>query len=185
MPTPLRSIPAVILILVLGALATGCATVPAPLAGDYAEFHPDQATERSTGARVRWGGTIVDTRPGPETTCIEILARDLDRNKRPRSTDQARGRFLACRDGFKDPAVFVDGREITVTGRLTGFVDGKIGEFEYRYPRVDTDVLYLWAPARDVVHHYYDPWWHSPWYPYYHPYRGPRTRVSGHVIIRR
>jgi len=167
-------------------LLTGCATIPAPLAGDYPAFQPDQATDRSIDARVRWGGTIVDTRPAQDETCVEILARELDREMRPKGTDIARGRFLACRDGFKDPAVFRNGREITVVGRLTGFTKGTIGEFEYRYPRIEADILYLWAPQPDVVYHYYDPWWYDPWWPYYrHPYRGPRSRVSGHIIIAR
>ncbi len=167
-------------------LLTGCATVPAPLAGDYPDFQPDQSTERSVGARVRWGGIVVDTSTGRDETCVEVLARELDRAMRPRATDIARGRFLACRDGFLDPAIFFNGREITVTGRLTGFTHGTIGEFEYRYPRLDADVFHLWAPRPDVVYHYYDPWWYDPWWPHYrHPYRGPRTRVSGHIIITR
>jgi outer membrane lipoprotein len=167
-------------------LFTGCATVPTPLAGDFPDFQPEQSTERSVGARIRWGGTIVDTRPGREATCVEILARELDRDMRPKTTGIARGRFLACREGFKDPAVFYNGREITVIGRLSGFTEAKIGEFEYRYPRVDADVFYLWAERPDVIYHYYDPWWYSPWGPYYrYPYRAPRTRVSGHIIIGR
>lgn len=167
------------------ALAAGCATIPAPLAGDFPEFQPDQATDRSVGARVRWGGTIVDTRPGPDQTCVEILAREIGRDGRPRAGDAAHGRFLACRDGFKDPAVFTSGREITVVGRLTGFVSGQIGDFEYTYPSMAADVLYLWAMRPDVVYYYADPWWYDPWWPYYrYPHRFGRTHISGTVIIR-
>lgn len=186
MPLLTRPLAGAALATLLTFLLSGCATVPSPLAGDYPDFMPDQSTPRSVGARVRWGGTIVDTRPGREDTCIEILARELDRSMRPKATDIAHGRFLACRDGFKDPAVFFSGREITVIGRISGFTAAKIGEFEYRYPRVDTDVFYLWAARPDVIYHYYDPWWHDPWWPYYrYPYRVPRTRVSGHVVITR
>lgn len=158
---------------------TGCATAPAPLKGEFPPFQPEQATERSVGAQVRWGGMLVDTRPGADETCIEILARDLDREARPIASDRAHGRFLACHGEFKDPAVFTSGRELTVVGRMTGFVDGAIGEFEYRYPRVDADVLYLWTTRPEVA--YYDPWWYGP-RPYYHY---PRTRFGGHIIIRR
>ncbi len=181
----IRTLTGVVLAVAAFWLLTGCATVPAPLAGDYPEFQPDQATDRSVGARLRWGGVIVDTRPGRDETCVEILARELDRDMRPKATDIARGRFLACRDGFKDPAVFYNGREITVVGQLTDFTQGTIGEFEYRYPRIDADVLYLWSQRPDLVYHYYDPWY-DPWRPYYrHPFYGPRTRVSGHIIIAR
>lgn len=173
-------------IIFAGMVGAGCATAPAPLTGDFPEIHPDQVTERSIDARVRWGGNIIDTRPGEQETCIEVLARDLARDQRPQSATPARGRFLACRDGFQDPAVFSSGRDITVVGRLTGFVTGKIGEFEYTYPKVDANVFYLWAAQPDIAHYYADPWWYDPWWPRYHyPYRYPRTRFSGHVVIRR
>ncbi len=168
-------------------IASGCATVPAPLAGDFPDFQPAQATERSVGGRVRWGGHIVDTQPQRDQTCIEILARDLGRDLRPEAGDQNHGRFLACREGFQDPAVFTSGREVTVVGTLEGFTDGQIGEFEYRYPRLDAETLYLWAERPDTVI-YHDPWrsYYDPWWPYRHPYRfGPRSRVGGHIIIAR
>jgi outer membrane lipoprotein len=171
--------PAVLIIM------AGCASIPAPLAGDFPEFQPNQATERSLGARVRWGGHIVATRPDADRTCIEILARELDRDLRPISGDHHHGRFLACRAGFQDPAVFTDGRAVTVVGQLQSFETAQIGEFDYRYPKLDTDVIYLWPQRHDVVYRadpwwpYYDPWW--PYRPYRHP--PPRTRVSGQVII--
>ncbi len=165
---------------------SGCASIPAPLAGDYPAFQPDQATERSVGGQVRWGGEIVDTRPGRDRTCIEILARDLGRDYRPVRGDQHYGRFLACRDGFQDPAIFSEGRDVTVIGTIEGFSDQEIGEFVYRYPRLDAETLYLWSKPPDTVVYrdigYYDPWW--PYRGYRH-YYGPRTRISGSVIIRR
>jgi len=166
-------------------LLAGCASIPAPLAGDFAEFQPNQATDRSVGAQVRWGGSIVETRPGRDETCVEILARELDRELRPVGGDNNFGRFLACRSGFQDPAIFTPGRDITVVGRVEGFVDGEIGEFVYRYPRLSAEVMYLWAMRPDVVFvsggPFYDPWWpyRDPWWHHRHP----RTRVSGSVII--
>jgi outer membrane lipoprotein len=162
-----------LLIAALLALA-GCASIPAPLAGEYADFQPDQATERSVGAQVRWGGNIVDTRPGPNDTCIEILARELDRSFQPLGGDLTFGRFFACREGFRDPEVFTSGREVTVIGRLEDFVDDKIGEFVYRYPRLSAEVIYLWPERPEVIYadsyRYRGPWWpyHGPWW-YYSP----------------
>jgi len=149
--------------------AAGCASIPEPLAGDYAEFQPEQATDRSVGAQVRWGGSIVDTRPGQSETCIEILARELDSSLRPMSGDVSFGRFLACREGFRDPAVFTSGRDVTVVGQLESFVDDTIGEFVYRYPRLDTEVIYLWPERAEVV--YIDDFgYRSPWWPYRSPW---------------
>src|SRR5690625_6290938 len=82
-------------------LAAGCATIPEPLAGEYPATTPDQADDSHVGQNVRWGGRIVDTRPGTDETCIEILARPLDSKARPSDSDRHHGRFLACREGFE------------------------------------------------------------------------------------
>lgn len=164
-------------------LASGCATVPEPLGGEYPPLTPEQSGDPDVGQTVRWGGTIVDTRPGTSETCIEILGRPLDAQARPISGDADRGRFLACRDGFEDPAVFESGREMTVVGTLTGFVEGNIGEFRYVYPRVDARTLFLWGERQTLRAHepwyYYDPWWPYARFPWSHP----RWRFSGHIII--
>lgn len=185
MSTAFRSLVRLAAIAALAALASGCASIPAPLAGDFADFQPNQATDRSVGAEVRWGGSIVETQPSRNETCVEILARELDRNLRPTGGDMSYGRFLACREGFQDPAIFTHGRDITVVGRLQGFVDGEIGDFVYRYPRLAAEVIYLWPERPDVIYttggRFHDPWWpyHDPWW----HHRAPRSRFSGSVII--
>jgi outer membrane lipoprotein len=158
-----------------------CASVPQPLEGEYSAITAEAASDAEVGSRVRWGGGIVDTRPGRESTCIEILARSLDARARPVESDETQGRFLACREGFEDPAIYESGRDITVTGRLSGFVEGKIGEFEYVYPRVEADKLFLWSDRRE--YHYRDPWYRDPWWPYYRPWYYPYWTISGHVVI--
>lgn len=177
MPSVVRVVQLVMLF-ATALLVAGCASIPAPLAGEFAEFQPNQATDRSIGAQVRWGGSIVETQPGRGETCVEILARDLDRELRPVSGDNHFGRFLACRSGFQDPAIFTPGRDITVVGRIDSFVDGEIGEFVYRYPRLSAEVMYLWSARPDMIWvsggPFYDPWWH---------HRHPRSRFSGSVII--
>ena len=170
-------------VLLLALLASGCATTPAPLSGDFPGTTPERADDRDVGQRVRWGGAIVDTRPGKAETCIEILSRQLDDRARPHDGDANQGRFLACREGFEDPAVFESGRDITVIGTLTGFVEGRIGEFRYVYPRVEADTLFLWG-EQVPLRYYPGPWWyHDPWWPYGRPWRYPRWHVSGHIVI--
>lgn len=171
--------------LVLSALLlSACATVPDPLGGEFEELSPEQSSDRDVGQRVRWGGSIVDTRPGKSETCIEVLARSLDARARPHSGDADEGRFLACRDGFEDPAIFEGGRDITVVGTLTAFIEGSIGEFSYVYPRVEADTLFLWSEERPV-HHYSDPWrYYDPWWPYApFPWSYSRWHFSGHILL--
>ncbi len=128
----------------------GCATAPRPLQGEFAAVRPLDAA-RAEGERVRWGGSVISVETRPGETCFEVLGRDLSGSARPLPTDASDGRFLACRGGFYDPAIFEAGREITVTGSVQGSEVRKVGEFAYTYPRVNADTVYLWPERSDVI----------------------------------
>lgn len=129
----------------------GCASSPKPLQGQFSNLLPEEASRLGTGAdAVRWGGRIVKVAPQASRSCFEIVGLRLDSSGQPLRHDRSEGRFLACRAGFYDPEVFKAGREITVTGRIEGFETHAIGEYEYRYPRVQADVVYLWPERRDI-----------------------------------
>jgi outer membrane lipoprotein len=161
-----------------------CATVPTPLKGDFPALTPREAVEQgATAQRVRWGGEIIEVQPKASTTCFEVLARALDWSARPMLRDPAGGRFIACRSGFYDPEVFERGRLVTVVGEVTGTDVAKVGEFDYRYPHVAADAIYLWPPRSQYSGPppYWDPWMYGypyGWGPYWGPYWG------GSVIIR-
>jgi outer membrane lipoprotein len=139
------------LLLIPAALLAACNTVPKPLQGQFSPILPDAAaTSETNGQAVRWGGNIVSVDPQSQRTCFEIVAAPLYSSGRPRDVDVSAGRFLACRAGFYDPEVFQAGRQITISGRIDGFEMRKVGEFDYRYPRVAADVVYLWPVRRDV-----------------------------------
>lgn len=161
-----------------------CATVPTPLQGQFASATPrDAATAGGSGEAVRWGGEIIKVEPKADQTCFEILARELDATARPVSRDPSGGRFIACRGGFYDPEDFGRGRDLTVTGHVDGVERRKVGEFDYTYPRVAADTIYLW-PKRTMYARspYYDPWYGDPFWwgagPYWGPYWG------GPIIVR-
>lgn len=147
-----------------GVVLAGCATVPAPLQGQYGNISPrDTANAGQHGVPVRWGGRIVSTEPMADRTCFEIVSTSLDASGRPRwASDATGGRFIACRAGFYDPAIFQPEREVTVTGVVDGQETRRIGEYEYRLPRVQANVVYLW-PVRErvdvVTHPMPSPWW--------------------------
>lgn len=155
-------------------LVIGCASIPQSLQGDptqFSELMANQVTPQTIGANVRWGGVIVATEPKTDRTCMEILARELDRNMRPIvRSDVHFGRFMACGQGFRDPAIYTEGREVSLIGRLDGFMEAPIGEYIYRYPTVSATQLYLWPerverddyPGQMTL--YYHGWWGG--YPY-------------------
>lgn len=157
------------------ALALGaCATMPEPLTGNYNELSPRAATAPGAAvSAVRWGGDIVQTVPGATETCIYVLSHPLDVQARPRPHATSMGRFVACHEGFYDPEVFAKGREITVTGNLDGVLTRKVGDFDYPYPKVAAEVIYLWpvqAP-RPRYSSFYGPMWGGPafWGPFWYP----------------
>ena len=171
------------LLLILGA---GCATgVPEAVRrsapGDPGVAQVQANIKAHLGRPVRWGGEIVRVENRKTETVVEILARPLRRSGRPERTDRTSGRFLARGQGFLDPAVYKEKREITVSGTVDGSEVRTIGDHPYLYPLVKAEVLHLWEPEpepRDV--YYYDPFWpyypRYPWgypYPYYYPYPYP------------
>jgi outer membrane lipoprotein len=132
-------------------LLAACVTGPKPLRGEYSNITPSQAAKDNTvNAKIRWGGRIVAVNNQAQRSCFEIVGQDLYGSARPQSMDRSIGRFIACRSGFYDPDVFKAGREVTITGAIDAFESRKIGEYEYRYPMVSADVVYLWPERRDV-----------------------------------
>ncbi len=161
---------------VIAALSlAACATAPKPLQGQFNPVAPREAAAQP-GALVRWGGSIIETRPGPDQTCFQMLGRPLAGTGRPSSSDSDAndGRFIACRTGFYDPAIFQAGREVTFIGKIAGSENTRIGDFEYRVPKIEADVVYLWPVVREVQ--VVDPWGpygpYGPWGP--SPWWGPR-----------
>lgn len=166
-------------------LLGACATVPAPLQGHYTVVEPNQvAASGRLGDTVRWGGVIIETQPQSERTCLEILSRDLSDMARPRPRDTSHGRFIACRAGFYDPEVFQYGREVTVTGQVSGLSERSVGDYVYVMPEVNAEVVYLWPERRPddlYVRTYPGPFWgpwpyHHAWYGTWHARPAPRPR---------
>jgi len=150
-----------VMTLALGA----CASQPKPLQGDFFERPTPHTAVLGdyTGTAVRWGGRIVQLEPRTDTTCFEMIATRLAPNGRPFwAGDDTNGRFIACRVGFYDPAVFQVNREVTFTGHIVAYDTRHVGEHEYRFPRIDIEDVHLW-PVREPVdpRRARSPWWGS------------------------
>jgi len=156
-------------------LLSACTTIPEQLKGDYVSLTPENSTEKNLETPVRWGGVLLETRPESDYTCFEILSRQLQKSMRPKMTDQAGGRFIACKPGFYDPEVFDKGREVTVTGKIIHMDTRKVGEYDYHFPVVDIEFMSLWPERRDSAHYdYFGPYqpyyWHYPYFGIYYRY---------------
>ena len=157
-------------ILALTAVLAGCAGTPEQLRGDFPPLAPADADTDDIGTEVRWGGRVLSVTPQQDRTCLEILSLRLDRESRPLENGDTGRRFLACQQGFLDPAGFPDGRLVTVVGPLTGFETRPVGDYDYRFARLEADTIYLWAQRAPQLYYapypgYYDPFWrHDPFY---------------------
>ena len=80
------------------------------------------------------GGDIVSTRNLTEGTLPEALQKPLDTTDRPLYTDRTEGRFMALCEGYLDPAVYGQGRQVTLAGRVLGRRTDTLGEITYIYP---------------------------------------------------
>lgn len=147
----------------------------------------------SIGRRVLWGGTIVGTTVNEAGTVLEILQKPLDDRDRPRQTDESGGRFLVERvDVFLDPAIYTEGREVTVFGEITEERRLPVGEMTYAYPYLVASHIHLWRKRPPAGERYagvpygypyfypYNPYF--PYYPYPYWYRpfGPHRHFRHH-----
>jgi outer membrane lipoprotein len=134
-----------------------------------AQRNPD----RFIGKKVLWGGVIIETTNTQAETLIKVRQADLDFETRPKDLDTSHGRFLLRYSGFLDPAIYTNGREITLFGEIMGKEDIVLGESHYTYPVVRSEELHLWEKRRDPM--FYDPWpldyYPYPWFSGPHPHR--------------
>ncbi len=120
------------------------------------------------GGYVRWGGTIARIENKEDHTVLEIVARQLGSEGQPQETDVSPGRFLAHIEEFLDPAIYQQGREITVYGVIEKLVKGQIGKHPYTFPLVWVKIYHLWQPE-NLGNYYYPPYYFYP-YSFYYPY---------------
>ena len=128
---------------------------------------------------VRWGGEITRVENRAEETLVEIVQHELSSNGRPRSSNHSEGRFIARIPGFLDPAIYAEGRQLTVAGSVESTLARQIGEHPYTFPVVAVDRYQLWQQRneRDVVFYpffygYYDHFGFNSGFPHLrHRYR--------------
>ncbi|WP_421620769.1 Slp family lipoprotein [Alkalilimnicola ehrlichii] len=136
------------LLSLLGLLLAACAAGPRygteAVNMDLTPLGVAAEPEAFTGERVVWGGIIVASENLKDSTRMEVLSYPLDRSQRPRTERSPQGRFLVSQPGYVETADYAPGRQITLSGRVEEVIDGRIGEADYRYPRVIPDDLYLW-----------------------------------------
>jgi outer membrane lipoprotein len=93
------------------------------------------------------GGLIVSTRLVPGGSMIEALYIPVDRHGYLQEPERPGGRFLAFQPsemGILDPAMYREGRRITIAGTFMETRTGTIGEMSYVFPFFRIEDVHLW-----------------------------------------
>jgi outer membrane lipoprotein len=138
----------IILLLLLGACASGPTFNTGGVDYSLTPRHVAARPQVATGKSVQWGGVILSNTNLKDSTQVEVLAYTLDANARPLSDSNPLGRFIFEQTGYLEPATYAEGRQITVVGTVTGTRPGQVGESDYNYPIITTRQLYLWPPGQ-------------------------------------
>lgn len=164
---------------VIGVFSAGCApaiskAVRAQVDRNLFFSEVLRAPDDHRGKTVLWGGDILSTLNRKDGTVIEILQKPLDYENRPKDVDASGGRFLAFYGAYLDPAIYAEGRQVTVAGPILGKEVRPLGEIEYTYPLVRPVEIHLWPKrAKEPMYVYPDPFWHDRWWWGRHPYWWP------------
>jgi outer membrane lipoprotein len=169
----LQRVPVLVRVLSLvGVLSiSGCASVPDGL-GSVPERMPALETVQAAsesefrGATILWGGVIAHRRNLADGSMMEVVARPLDRQQRPREVDLSAGRFRVYTSQFLEPETFREGREVTVRGTISGLGSDRVDEFPYRFPEVQAEFIQLWPLRPEPIPLYWrEPLFWDPWGP--------------------
>ncbi len=124
-----------------------------------------------TGRVVMFDGVVIKARRTAEQTEIELLQLPADENEPSTSSRLgSKGRFLALREEFLDPATVPPSTPLTIIGVVRGSETRALDESEYTYPVLEIKHLVDWSSANSRS---YGSAYGSYYGPYYGPYYSP------------
>jgi outer membrane lipoprotein len=165
-------------------LASACSSrippaINDPDVGDVEVSQVLSSPDAFYSSKIRWGGVLVSVENTANQSKLTIVSFPTNHEGRPIVSADSPGRFIALVDGFLEPLVYRENREITVVGRVGRPESGKVGDFEYDFPVVNVEDFYLWPKRvkRDV---YPEPYYRPYIYPHYPFYPWPYYRFPYH-----
>lgn len=151
--------PSLISFILLISLLTGCAPVISrdtmALVDKSLDFNKIiKEPELYKNRVVLLGGTILSIKNLPQITKLEILEFPLSPSQKPETNSMSGGRFIAIYNGYLDPAIYSQGRLITIAGEVTGSETRPLGETTYLYPLILIREYHLWKerPYGSSIH---------------------------------
>jgi outer membrane lipoprotein len=136
-------------LIIISIFVSSCTTIPKVLQGDYSNLTPHQAKQNHIVMEtIRWSGQIIQVINDQDKTCFVVINSQTDSSLRPRNIIPQKGsRFIACKAEFLEPEAF-NNRLVTITGTLSKYSIEKVGEYNYEYPVVSAEKIYIWSQSR-------------------------------------
>ena len=100
------------------------------------------------GKTFTWGGKVLSVKNLKDRTLVEVMAYPLSTKGVPDVDADTQGRFIAEYSGFLEPAEYPSGQLLTVSGYMIGYVDGKVGAADYRFPSLQVEQIKRWPDSR-------------------------------------
>lgn len=155
---------------------SACVSIPPVLQGEFTDMTPGKSKQKhEMNIKVRWSGYVVNTTNKKDKTCFEIIQTQTNKSLRPVNIiPKNSSRFIACKEGFMEPQAF-NKRMVTITGNLVAYTKQNIGEYEYEYPVVKTDLIYIWRKQAP-----YSPFNHINTFASFSHFHCGRSFISGY-----
>jgi len=103
-----------------------------------------QAPERHIDKHLFLAGEIAAARNTNDGGELEIIQFPSDEQGKITDRDKSGGRFIAKASDFLEPAVYRNGLQVTLVGKVLGKKTMQLDSVDYTYPVLAVHEIYLW-----------------------------------------
>jgi len=103
-----------------------------------------QNTDAYKDTPIRWGGTVIEIENETDSSLMQVLFYPLNRHGYPQTNQPGEGRFAVRTSEFLDPAIFIKGTEVTVTGSVKENIERTVGNKTIQIPLITAQAIHLW-----------------------------------------
>lgn len=167
-------------IAIAAVMLSGCVSIPQSIKGTnsavknetYSTMYGDFPFYK--GREVRIGGRVTNVINNNKETLFEIVTLPLNDSARPEINRNYQGRVMVKANEFIDP-ISLRGHFVTVVGTVNSIVEGRVGNFDYNFIRLDLIGYQIWKVRDDimpigVMDYGFGPYWQNQWGAAYNTY---------------
>lgn len=155
-------------------LLSACTSMPPDIRNFSATDIPYQLIAQNTDAYkdtpIRWGGTVIEIENEADSSLMQVLFYPLNRHGYPQTDQPGEGRFAVRTSEFLDPAIFIKGTEVTVTGSVKENIERTVGNKTIHIPLITAKAIHLWPLSYREDNLYWNSRYRYGPYPGYYGY---------------